>query len=38
MRCSSENHSIAKSVIMGLASRLRKADEKISSLALMDVY
>ncbi len=38
IRCISENHSIANSVIMGLASRLRKADEKISSLALMDVY
>jgi CRP-like cAMP-binding protein len=37
-RCLAENHATASSVIKGLASRLRKADEKISSLALMDVY
>lgn len=38
MRCLSENHAIANSVIIGLVSRLRKADENISSLALQDVY
>ena len=37
-RCLAENHATANSVIKGLAGRLRKADEKISSLALMDVY
>jgi len=37
-RCLAENHAMANSVIKGLVSRLRKADEKISSLALMDVY
>lgn len=36
-RCPAENHATANSVIKGLASRLRKADETISSLALMDV-
>jgi CRP-like cAMP-binding protein len=38
IRCLTENHAIANSVIKGLVHRLRKADEKISSLALMDVY
>lgn len=37
-RCLTENHVTAISVIKGLAARLRKADETISSLALMDVY
>jgi CRP-like cAMP-binding protein len=37
-RCLDENHAMAQSVIKGLAYRLRKADEKIGSLALMDVY
>ncbi|NCN69992.1 MAG: Crp/Fnr family transcriptional regulator [Betaproteobacteria bacterium] len=37
-RCLSENHAMALAVIKGLAQRLRKADEKIGSLALMDVY
>jgi CRP-like cAMP-binding protein len=37
-RCLDENHAMARSVIKGLAYRLRKADEKIGSLALMDVY
>ncbi len=37
-RCLSENQALALAVIKGLAQRLRKADEKISSLALMDVY
>jgi CRP-like cAMP-binding protein len=36
-QCLAENHATANSVIKGLASRLRKADEKISALALMDV-
>ena len=36
-RCLAENHATANSVIKGLASRLRKADDKISALALMDV-
>lgn len=35
--CLAENHATANSVIKGLANRLRKADDKISSLALMDV-
>ncbi len=37
-RCLAENHAIAKAVIKDLAHRLRKADEKIGSLALLDVY
>ena len=37
-RCLDGNHAMAQSVIKGLAQRLRKADEKIGSLALMDVY
>ncbi len=37
-RCLAENQALALAVIKGLAQRLRKADEKISSLALMDVY
>lgn len=37
-QCLAENPAIANSVIKGMASRLRKANEKISSLALMDVY
>jgi CRP-like cAMP-binding protein len=37
-RCMNENHAMSNSVIKGLVQRLRKADEKISSLALMDVY
>jgi CRP-like cAMP-binding protein len=36
--CLEQNHAMAQAVILGLASRLRKADEKIGSLALMDVY
>jgi CRP-like cAMP-binding protein len=36
--CLEQNHAMAQSVIKGLAYRLRKADEKIGSLALMDVY
>lgn len=38
IRCLNENHAMSNSVIKGLVQRLRKADEKISSLALMDVY
>ena len=37
-RCVAESQAMAGSVILGLAQRLRRADEKISSLALMDVY
>jgi CRP-like cAMP-binding protein len=37
-RCLAENHAMALAVANGLAKRLRKANEKISSLALMDVY
>jgi CRP-like cAMP-binding protein len=37
-RCLNENHAMSNSVIKGLVQRLRKADEKISSLALMDVF
>ncbi|TXT35063.1 MAG: cAMP-binding protein [Comamonadaceae bacterium] len=36
--CLNNNHAMANSVIKGLVHRLRNADEKISSLALMDVY
>jgi CRP-like cAMP-binding protein len=36
--CLEQNHAMAQAVIKGLAYRLRKADEKIGSLALMDVY
>jgi CRP/FNR family cyclic AMP-dependent transcriptional regulator len=36
--CLEQNHAMAQAVIQGLAYRLRKADEKIGSLALMDVY
>jgi CRP/FNR family cyclic AMP-dependent transcriptional regulator len=36
--CVAENASMACSVMKGLVQRLRKADEKISSLALMGVY
>ncbi|BCO26484.1 hypothetical protein MIZ03_1367 [Rhodoferax lithotrophicus] len=37
-RCLMSNHAMAHSVIQGLVHRLRNADAKISSLALMDVY
>jgi CRP-like cAMP-binding protein len=36
--CLADNHALAVAIIKGLVKRLRKADEKISSLALMDVY
>lgn len=38
IRCLSESPAMAFAVMQGLVQRLRKADEKISSLALMDVY
>lgn len=37
-RCVSENTAMAYSVMKGLVQRLRHADRKIESLALMDVY
>ena len=37
-RCLPENTSMAYAVIKGLVQRLRHADRKIESLALMDVY
>lgn len=37
-RCLSENTSMAYAVMKGLVQRLRHADRKIESLALMDVY
>lgn len=38
LRCISENSSIAQSVMRVLVRRLRSADQKIGSLALMGVY
>lgn len=37
-RCLPENGSMAYAVLKGLVQRLRQADRKIESLALMDVY
>lgn len=37
-RCLPENSSMAYAVLKGLVQRLRQADRKIESLALMDVY
>jgi CRP-like cAMP-binding protein len=37
-RCLPENTSMAYAVMRGLVQRLRSADQKIESLALMDVY
>ena len=37
-RCLPENSSMAYAVMKGLVQRLRQADRKIESLALMDVY
>src|SRR5712675_3048511 len=37
-RCLSENFEMTMTVMRGLAKRLREADQKIGSLALMDVY
>ncbi len=36
--CLSENAAMARAVMTGLVKRLRRADQKIESLALMDVY
>ena len=38
MQCLPENNSLAHAVMLGLVSRLRRADRKIESLALLDVY
>lgn len=37
-RCLPENSSLAYAIMKGLVQRLRQADRKIESLALMDVY
>ncbi len=37
-RCLPENNSMASDIMKGLVQRLRQADRKIESLALMDVY
>jgi CRP-like cAMP-binding protein len=37
-QCLDNNHAMARAIIKGLVQRLRNADEKIGSLALMDVY
>ena len=37
-RCMAENHEMAMHVMRGLVKRLREADRKIGSLALLDVY
>ena len=37
-RCLPENNSMAYAIMKGLVLRLRQADRKIESLALMDVY
>lgn len=37
-RCLADNSAMALAVMQGLVRRLRQADEKIGSLALMDVY
>lgn len=37
-KCLSENFELSLAVMRGLVKRLREADEKIGSLALMDVY
>lgn len=37
-RCMAENSALAYGVMRGLVNRLRKADQKIQSLALSDVY
>ncbi len=38
LQCLKENHDAALSMMRELVGRLRRADEKIESLALMDVY
>lgn len=37
-RCLPENSSMSYNIMRGLVTRLRHADRKIESLALMDVY
>src|SRR5207237_9235091 len=37
-KCLAENFEMAMTVMRGLVKRLREADQKIGSLALMDVY
>ncbi len=37
-RCIADNLKMARAVMTGLVQRLRRADQKIESLALMDVY
>ena len=37
-RCVTDNMQMARAVMTGLVKRLRRADQKIESLALMDVY
>ncbi|KQP03162.1 Crp/Fnr family transcriptional regulator [Pseudorhodoferax sp. Leaf265] len=37
-RCVADNPQMARAVMTGLVKRLRRADQKIESLALMDVY
>jgi len=37
-KCMSDNHEMAMHVMRGLVKRLREADRKIGSLALLDVY
>jgi CRP/FNR family cyclic AMP-dependent transcriptional regulator len=37
-RCLAENFEMAMAVMRGLVKRLREADRKINSLALLDVY
>ena len=37
-KCLSENFELSMAVMRGLVRRLREADKKIGSLALMDVY
>ena len=37
-RCVGDNPQMARAVMTGLVKRLRRADQKIESLALMDVY
>jgi CRP/FNR family cyclic AMP-dependent transcriptional regulator len=38
MRCLSENFDITLAIMRGMAARLRQADQRIESLALLDVY
>lgn len=38
MRCLAENFDITLAIMRGMATRLRQADQRIESLALLDVY